>query len=180
DLDAQIVTAGYHSAEVFGSLSRLLDREGRFAPLIEERMGFFNEARSKATAFEDCLVTATFTLYNHVNTLGHQFAVGNREAEALIAQIDAQVRDRVAAAGQVERSAAALRAAFPVLGLMTLMLDQDGSLTQAIRQVETRFAGGGSQATNDWEQLINALYRIVGRSQPLAAHSDHDVRDPVN
>jgi len=90
------------------------------------------------------------------------------------------VRIRTQSAGQVERSAVALQAVFPLLSLLTLVLDQEQSLTSAIRQVEQRFAAGASVASTNWEHLINALYRVVEMMQLLAVLSDDGLRDQVN
>lgn len=176
----QIIVASYHAAEVFGSLSLTLDREGRLRQLIDQRIGLFREGSRRAGTFEDCLINGTFSLYNHLNTLSHQFMQGHPDAEKLIAGIDDQVRIRTHAAGQIERASAALQAAFPLLSLMTLVLDHKQSMTPAIRQVEQRFASAAGAAVSDLEQLANALYRSVEMMQLFAILSDDDLRDQVN
>jgi hypothetical protein len=178
-IQQQIIIAADHSAEIFGSLSVILDREGKSSSIIEERTGYFREGTRRAQAFEDRLVNATFALYNHFNTLSHQFTVGNPDAETLIRQIDDQVRTRTQDAGQVERSASALLSAFLLLSLMTLVLDQEGSTTDAIRQIEQRFAAASSISSKPWEHLVNAVYRIVEMMQVMVILSDPDLRGQV-
>jgi hypothetical protein len=172
NLHEQIVVGAYHSAEIFGSLSRILDRESKYRDLIDQREEYFKEGECRAETFDDQLVNGTFSIYNHVNTLTHQFAIGNSEAETLIRQIDEQVRTRVQDASQIERSASALRATFPLLGVMALVLDQDGVMTKAIREIEQRFAAGSG--------LVNSLYRIVEMMQVLVLLSDADLRGQVD
>jgi len=179
NVDAQIIVAAYHAADVFGLLSKTLDRDGNDQALIEQRIAYFREASRRAEVFGDCLVTATYTLYNHVNTLCRQFAAGNAESERLIRQIEQQVQASTKSADQIERSAAAMRAVFPMLSLMTLVLDQDGSVTQVIRQIEQRFANGAGRASSPWEHLLNALYRSVEIMQLFDLLSDPELRDQV-
>ncbi|HYK88532.1 MAG TPA: hypothetical protein VE398_07165, partial [Acidobacteriota bacterium] len=180
DVHKQIIVGSYHAVEVFASLSQTLDRDGRYRELINQRINYFREGRRRAAEFEDCLTNGTFSLYNQVNTLSHQFAADHPEAGKLIAEIDDQVRIRTHVADQVERSAAALQAIFPLLSLVTLVLDQDQTMTAAIRQVEQRFAAGSRAALTTWEQVVNALYRVVEMMQLFALLSDHDLRDQVN
>ena len=179
DVACQIVVASHHAAEVLGFLSRELDREGRYQNIIEERIGYFRAGSRVAEVFEDKLINATFTLYNHINTLGHQLADGNREAEGLIRQIDEQVRLKTQALDQMERSVAALRAVFPLLSLMTLASDRDQVVTQTIRQIEQRFAAGSKLATTSLEHLLNALYRIVEMMQLFVTLSASELSDQV-
>jgi len=179
DVEAQIVVGSYHAAEIFGFLSVSLDRDKRFRSLISERLDFFREGSRNAQGFGDCLVNATFTLYNHMNTLCHQFSHGNASAEGLIEGIDEQVHARVKQASQVERSAAALRAAFPLLGLMTLYLREGPQAATAIRQVEERFVAGSRRAGTEWEHLLNALYRLVEMMQLFVTLSDVELKDQV-
>lgn len=180
DVYKQIVVGSYHAAEVFGSLSMTLDHKGRYRELIEQRIGYFQEGKRRARDFDDGLINATFSLYNHLNTLSHQFTEGHPDATKLIGEIDDQVQIRTHAAGQVERSAAALQAVFPLLSLMTLVLDPDQSMTAAIRQVEHRFAAGAGAATANWERLVDALYRMVEMMQLFTILLDDDLRDQVN
>jgi hypothetical protein len=177
DAEAQIVTASYDAAELFGFLSLSLDRGRRLRGLIEERLEHFREGARRAEGFGNCLVNATFAIYNHINTLSHQFAAGNPSAESLIQGIDEQVRARVLQASQIERSAAALRAAFPLLSLMTLVLGEGTQAMPAIRQVKERFAAGSSRAGTEVEHLLNALYRLVEMMQLFVTLSDAELRD---
>ena len=66
-----------------------------------------------------------------------------------------------------------------MLGLMTLVLDQDGSTTQVIRQIEQRFANGAGRASSPWEHLLNALYRTVEMMQLFVLFSDPELKDQV-
>jgi hypothetical protein len=180
NIEAQIVVASYHAAEIFGFLSKALDREGKDRTLIDQRIGFFREGTQRADAFGDCLVTACFTLYNHMNTLCRQFAYGSTEPERIIRQVEEQVHTRTLSTDQIDRSAAALRAVFPLLSLMTLMMDQDGTMTQVIRQIEQRFATGASRASSPWEHLLNALYRTVEMTHLFVLLSDPELKDQVH
>ncbi len=177
DVEAQIVVASYHAAEVFGFLSLALDRDGRRKDLIADRVEQFAEASRRAEGFGNCLVNATFSFYNHMNTLCHQFSDGNDSAEKLIQGVDEQVHARVRQASQIERSALALRAAFPLLGVMTLILGQGTKATSAIRQVEERFAAGSGRAGSEWEHLLNALYRTVEMMQLFVTLSDAELKN---
>ena len=179
-IENQIVVASYHAAEIFGFLSLSLDRDGRYKSLIEERVRHFQEGSSRARVFGDHLVNATFAIYNHLNTLGRQFTAASREARELLQQVDEKVRETVLSEGQIERSASAMRAAFPTLSLMTLMLDSKGTAAPAIRQVEQRFASGASRQGSAWDQLLNSLYRIVEMMQLLVVLSDPDLRGQVD
>ncbi len=179
DVEAQTVIGSYHAAEVFGFLSLSLDRDQSFRTLISDRLEYFREGTRRAKVFDDRLVTASFTLYNHMNTLCHQFAHGNASAEDLIDGVDEQVHARVRQANPVERSAAALRAAFPLLSLMTLLLREGPQAAAAIRKVEARFAAGSARAGTDREHLLNALYRLVEMMQLFVTLSDVELKDQV-
>ena len=175
DVEAQVVVAAYHSAEIFGLLSLALDRNRRFRKLVDQRMEFFREGARRAQVFGDRLVTATFTLYNHLNTLCHQFSGGHDSAKALIQEIDEQIHAGIQQENQIGRSAEALRASFPLLGLMTLYLRDDARAATAVRQVEERFAAGSGRAVTEWDHLLNALYRLVEMMQLFVALSDSDL-----
>ncbi len=179
-VEEQIVVGAYHAAEVIGALTLILDHERKYRVLIEQRIGYFVEASERAQSFDDRLVNATFTLYNHANTLAHQFTVGNMDAEALIRGIDDRVRTATQGPDQVTRSASAMRATFPLLSLTTMALDQDGSLAAAIRHIDQRFAAGAGASAAPWPQLVNALYRTVEMAQLLAVLSDPDLRGQVD
>jgi hypothetical protein len=180
DVEAQTIVAAYHSVEALTLLARILDRDDRYRQLIDQRVARFREAGSQAGNFIDCLINATFSLYNNLNILSRQFTEGNAEASDFIKGIDEQVRKSVNAESAVERPAAALRSCFPLLSLLTLALDQDGTQTGAIRQVERRFAAGANASTTEWEQLLNALYRMVEMLQIMALLTDSDLRDQID
>lgn len=178
--EEQIVVGSYHAAEALGFLSSALDRDRRYCELIGRRMALFAEGCRAATLFADRLITATFTIYNHVNTLCHEFTDGIAEARNLVGEIDERVRSVVEQADPIERSAAAMRAAFPLLCLITMVLDKNGGATAAIRTVEERFARGAGRASSSWEQLLNALYRAVEIMQVLISLSEPDLKDQVS
>ena len=179
DVPAQVVVASYHAAELFGFLSLSLDRDRRLRGLIDSRLEHFREGRRKAKGFDNCLVNATFSIYNHMNTLCRQFSSGNESAEGLIRNVDEHVHDRVRDAQQIERSAAALRAAFPLLSLITLVLGEGTPATAAIRQVEERFAAASGHASTPMDHLLNALYRLVEMMQIFVTLSDVELRGQV-
>jgi hypothetical protein len=179
DLKQQIIVAAYHAAEIFGLLSRNLDRAGRYRALIDERIAGFEEGSSRAQDFEDSMLVAAFTLYNHFNTLAHQFTDGSRQAEELMAELDEQVKATIESSGQIERSCAAVRACFPLLSLITLAADQSQSATPSIRKVEQRFAAGAARATTPWAHLLNGLYRTVEMMQIFVILSDSELKGEV-
>ncbi len=178
NIENQIVVGSYHAAEIFGFLSLTLDRDGKFQDLIEQRIREFADGSRKAQVFGDHLVNATSGLYNHLNTLSRQFIAGNAQALRLVEQVDEVVRTRVPG-NQIQSSATAVRGAFPLLSLMTLVMDRGGTTTSAIREVEQRFATGSSKMKTEWEQLLNALYRIVEMMQLFVVLSDADLRGQV-
>lgn len=179
DVGSQVVVASYHAAELFGFLSLSLDRDQRLRDLIDTRLEHFRQGRQKAEGFDDCLVNATFAIYNHMNTLCRQFVSGNVSAERLICSVDAYVHDQVREALQMERSATAMRAAFPLLSLITLVLGEATPAIDAIRQVEERFAAASARAGTAPEHLLNALYRMVEMMQLLVLLSDAELKDQV-
>lgn len=180
NVEAQTIVAAYKSVEIFTALSTTLDRDGRYRQLIDQRLSLYSEGVQRASDFRDCLINASFSFYNCLNTLSHQFTEGNAEAITLIGKVDEQVHLSTESSGQVQRSAAALRACFPLLGLITIALDQDQLMSQAIRQIEKRFAAGANAATSEWEHLINALYRVVEMIQIFALLTDHELKDQIN
>ncbi len=179
-VDEQIVVGSYHAAEVFGSLTLTLDREGKQKDLIDERVRYLREGARRAEVFNDHLVNAAFGIYNHLNTLCRQFTGGSIAAAALLKQVEEQVAIQTQSAGQVECAAAALRAAFPLLSMMTLIIDRGDSITPAIRHVEQRFSAGTAHAKSDWDRLLNALYRMVEMMQLLVVLSDSELRGQVD
>lgn len=181
DVQEQVVVGAYHSVEILAGLCRILDQDDRFQALIDQRLSYFHEGVERAHDFRDRLINSTFSIYNCLNTLSHQFMEGNEEAAALIAKVDEQVHLNAESGGPpIELAAAALRACFPLLSLVTIALDQDQSLTAAIRGVEKRFASGAAAASTEWERLVNALYRLVEMMQVFALATDPDLRDQIN
>lgn len=180
DVEGQTIVAAYQSVEILAALSETLDRNDRYKELIEKRIAFFRQARQHAADFQGCLLNASFSIYNNLNTISHQLTEGNAEAATLIRKVDEQVHLSTQSGEPIQLSAAALRACFPLLGLITIALDQDQVLTQTIRQVEQRFASGAGAASSDWEHLLNALYRVVEMIQIFALLTDPDLRDQIN
>jgi len=179
NLEQQIIDGAYRSAEVLAVLSRKMDRNGRWAGVINQRNGYFEEGGRRAQVFEDRLITATFTLYNHFNTLAHEFTEENVEAGNLISQIDAGVQERMEGAAPVERCAAAMEASFPLLVLMTLALDPMEEMTGAVRELEVRFSSSLGRTSSPSERLVNALYRVVEILQLFTVASESELRDPA-
>jgi hypothetical protein len=179
-IEDQIIVASYHAVEVLAALSKTLDRKDRYKQLIDQRISFFREGSRQATIFADCLINATFSIYNSLNTLSHQLTEGNAEAAALIQKVDDQVHLSVNSSEPAARPAAALRASFPLLSLITIALDQHEEMTGAIRHVEQRFAAGAKAASSDWDQLLNALYRIVEMTQIFALLTDSELKNQVD
>ncbi len=180
DIEGQTIAAAYSAVEVLASLSRTLDKNGRYAELIDQRISNFREGSKRAADFIDCLINATFSIYNNLNTISHQLTEGNADASALIQQVDEQVHLNIDSGTSVARPAAALRACFMLLGLTAIALDQRQEMTGAIRQVEQRFAAGSKAASSDWENLLNALYRMVEMMQISTLLTDNDLRDQIN
>jgi hypothetical protein len=180
DVEGQIVIAAYHVVEVLAALSRTLDRNDRYGGLIDQRLAHFHEGSERAKDFLDCLINATFSIYNNLNTLSHQCTEGNAEASDLIRTVDEQVHFGIDACKPAGRPAAALRACFPLLSLITIVMDPHRAMTGAIRKVEQRFAAGAEAASSDWEQLLNALYRIVEMMQILALLASPELGDQIN
>jgi hypothetical protein len=175
--EEQVVVASYHAAEVFGLLALTLDRQEKYLTLTQQRISFFDRGSEQARVFADCLVNGTFSLYNHINTLAHLLTDGNPPAADLIRDVDQQVHSRVESAGQTDRAAAALAAAFPLLSLVTIALDRANVVTEAIRQVEQRFIGASAQAVSAQDRLLNGLYRMVEMMQLFVALSDQELVD---
>ncbi len=180
DIEGQTITAAYHTVEILTSLSRTLDNNNRYKVLIDQRIDFFHEGSKRAGNYLDCIINATFSIYNCLNTLSHQLTEGNEESSALIRKVDEQVHQSAESGDPVDRSAAALRAGFPLLGLVSFALDTDQVMTGAIRQIEQRFAAGASAASSSWDHLLNALYRSVEMMQVVAILTDPDLKDQIN
>jgi hypothetical protein len=180
DAERQTIVGAYKSVDILDEFSRILDRENRYMQLIDQRHSLFEKASKQAESFPDSLLNAAFAIYNGLNTLSHQFTDGNDSAAALIRKVDEQVRLSVESGGQIDRSAAALRASFALIGLIGITLDQDRSMTSAIRQVEQRFSSAANAASSNWEHLVNALYRAVEMTQILVLLTEPDLRDQIN
>jgi hypothetical protein len=180
DAEGQAITAAYYAVEILASLSSTLDRNDRYRKLIDQRLAFFREGSKLADNYLDCLINATFSIYNCLNTLTHQLTEGNAESSALIGKVDEQVRQSAESGDPVERSAAALRAGFPLLALISIALDTDQTMIGVIRQVEQRYAAAANAASSSWEHLLNALYRSVEMMQIAALLTDPDLKDQIN
>ncbi len=179
NVERQIIAASYNAAEIFGVLSKILDREERNRALIEQRTLIFQAGKDRASAFDDCLLVSTYSLYNNMNTLCRQFTSGSPDADRLMQQIDEQMHLRAQQGSQANRSALAFQAAFPLLSLMVLVLSPGEAMMPAVRQVEHRFTAGAARAASDGERLLNALYRMVEMMQIMAVLSDNELRDQV-
>jgi hypothetical protein len=180
DVEGQAITAAYAAVEILAALSRILDKADRYRELIDQRIGLFREGSKRAENYIDCLINATFSIYNCLNTLSHQLTEGNPESSALIQKVDEQVHKSAESNDPVERSAAALRAGFPLLGLVGIALDTDQAMIDVIRQVEQRFAAGANAASSSWEHLLNALYRAVEMMQIIVLLTDPSLKDQIN
>lgn len=177
--EEQALVGAYHTSALLGTLARILDRDERDGDEINRREAEFEEASRQALTFEARVLNTTHSIYAQLNIIGRQFAGGNPEAANLIRQVEEKVEPADLAAGPVERSASALRASFALVGLMTLAVDQSGTATAAIRQVEQRFASAANAVTSDWEQLLNALYRTVEMMQLLVSLTDAELQNQV-
>jgi hypothetical protein len=184
DIEGQTIIAAYHAVKVFAAFSRILDSNDHYKELIDRRLLLFEEGIKSARDFSDGLVNAAFSLYNCLNTLSHQLTENSGEASALIKKVDEQVRSSIESVAEsaqaASRPAAALRACFPLLGLIAIALDQQQEVTGAIRHVERRYAAGAKAASSDGEHLLNALYRMVEMIQIVVLVSDPDLEDQIN
>jgi hypothetical protein len=180
DVEGQAIIAAYHAVEILTSLARTLDKNNRYKDLIDQRIAFFRDGSKRTENYLDCVINATFSIYNCLNTLSHQLTEGNVESSALIRKVDEQVHQSAESGDPVERSAAALRAGFPLLGLVSIALDTDQAMTGMIKQVEQRFAACASAASSSWDHLLNALYRAVEMMQIVVLLTDPDLKDQIN
>jgi hypothetical protein len=178
--ESQTIVGAYKSVQILHEFSRIIDRENRYKQLINQRYSLFEEASKQADSFPDCILNAAFAIYNGLNTLSHQFTDGNDSAAALIRKVDEQVRLSVESGLQIDRSAAAVRAGFALTSLIAITLDQDRSMTAAIRKLEQRFSSAANAASTNWEHLVNALYRVVEMMQILGLLTEPDLRDEIN
>jgi hypothetical protein len=180
DAESQSITGAYYSVEVLTAFSRTLDRNDRYKELIDQRYSIFREGSKQAESFPDCLLNATFSIYNCLNTLSHQLTEGNESAVSLIHKVDEQVRRGAESGMQLDRSSAALRASFALISLIAITVNQSPPVTRSIQQVEQRFASAAKAAVSDWDRLLNPLYRIVEMMQILALLSDPELADQIN
>jgi hypothetical protein len=179
DIEGQIIVGANLTVEILTALSRTLDGNDRYKDIIDQRIAIFRTGTKQARIFEDRLLNATFSIYNSLNTLSHQLAEGNSHALGMVQSVDEQARLSVEKGTQIDRSAAAMRACFALVGLMTIALDERQAMTPAIRQLEQRFAAGAQAAVTDWDHLLNALYRIVEMMQLLAFLTDPVLEDQI-
>jgi hypothetical protein len=179
DVEAQTIIAAYHTVHVFTALSRILDKNSRYGELITQRFLIFKEGGKQARIFSDCLLNASFSIYNTLNTLCHQLTEGNAEAGALIRKVDEQVRQSIESGESIARPAAAMRSCFPLLGLITIASDEHHIMTDAIRHVEQRFSAGARAALSDLDHLLNALYRLVEMFQIFVLLTDAELKDQI-
>ena len=180
DVEAQIIVAAYNSVHVLTELSKILDRDSRYRELIDQRSLVFKEAGKQARIYSDCLLSAAFSIYNALNTVCHQLTEGNDQAASLIRNIDEQVHQSVDSNEALARPAAAMRACFPLLGLITIASDEHQAMTDAIRHVEQRFSAAAKAAKSDLDHLVNALYRLVEMFQIFALLTDADLKDQID
>jgi hypothetical protein len=180
DVPGQVIVGADCTVEILTALSRTLDGDNLYQDLIDERSALFQEGCRQAEVFEDRLLNATFSIYNSLNTLGHQFAEGKAQALKLIRSVDEQARQSIESGTRIDRSAAAMRAAFALVGLMTIAADGKQTMTDAIRQVEKRFADGAQACASDWDHLLNALYRTVEMMQLFAFLTDAELKDQIS
>jgi hypothetical protein len=180
DVESQIIVAAYNSVNALTALSKILDRDSRYRELIDQRSLIFKEAGKQARIYSDCLLSAAFSIYNTMNTLCHQLTEGNDQAALLIQTIDEQVHQNVDFKEALARPAAAMRACFPLLGLITIASDEHQVMTDAIRHVEQRYSAAAKAAKTDLDHLVNALYRLVEMFQIFALLTDADLKDQID
>src|SRR5512139_938011 len=70
DAEGQAIVAAYHAVEVLTCLARTIDNNDRYKSLIDQRIALFREGIRNADGFMDCLINATFSIYNGLNTIG--------------------------------------------------------------------------------------------------------------
>jgi hypothetical protein len=180
DVEAQTIIAAYHTVHVLTALSRIFDKDSRYGELIAQRFLIFKEGGKQARIFSDCLLNASFSIYNVLNTLCHQLTEGNAEAGALIRKVDEQVRQSIESGESMARPAAAMRSCFPLLGLITIASDERLVMTDAIRHVEQRFSAGAVASQSDLDHLLNALYRLVEMFQIFVLLTDSELKDQID
>lgn len=179
NIEGQIIVGANSTVEILTALSRTLDGGDRYKDLIDQRIDIYHEGNQRAETFEDRLLNATFSIYNSLNTLSHQFAERNAQALGMIRSVDEQAQLSIKNGTQLDKSAAAMRACFALVGLMTIALDEQQAMTPAIRQLEKRFADGAQAAVTDGDHLLNALYRVVEMMQLFALLTDPVLKDQI-
>lgn len=179
-IEGQILAGADGTAEILSAFSRTLDGEDLYKEVINQRCSIFEEGKRRAQAFEDRLLNATFSIYNCLNTLGHQFAKGRAQASAMIRTVDEQTHLSVKDGTPIGRSAAAMRAAFALLGLLTIAADERQAMTEVIQRLEQRFAEAAQICASDWDHLLNALYRSVEMLQVFALLTDPELKDRIS
>jgi hypothetical protein len=112
--------------------------------------------------------------------LGHQFAEGNSQADGMIRSVDEQAHLSIESGTQLGRSAAAMRAGFALVGLMTIALNQQQIMTDTIRRLEQRFSAAARLCASDSDHLLNALYRTVEMMQLFLLLTDSELKDQIN
>ncbi len=165
DVRGQILLGADGAAGVLSILARTLGGAPACGDLVDERIGRLEQGRRGARSFEDRLANASCAIYNSLDALGRLYAEGNEPAADLIRNAGSQARAGGTAAA---RSAAAMRAAFALLGLVTIAADDRQSMTGTIRKLERRFADADLACASDWDHLLNALYRSVEMMQLFA------------
>jgi len=178
-VEDQVLAGCECSAEVFGRMARMLDRQARLAKVIGARETAFREGAGRAASFDERLANALFALYGHLQSLSLLFVSGSNEAQDLIRQVNARFREQMRSGDVPGAAAAAARAGFALISLITLAVDQGGLVTQGIRKIEQRFRQGAEQAASDWDQILNAAYRMVEMMQMLVVVSDAGLRGQV-
>jgi hypothetical protein len=179
DVEGQIIVGANYTVEILTAFSRTLDGKKRYKALIDQRITLFREGTRRAGVFEDRLLNATFSIYNCLNTLAHQLSEGNPQAVTMIQSVDEQAHLSADSGTHADRSAAAMRAGFALVGLMTIALNERQAMTEAIRRLEQRFAACAQAASSDWDHLLNALYRSVEMMQLLALLTDPELKDQI-
>jgi len=175
----QVLVGCYHASEIFGFMyQRLNPRAGSLQP-GEIPLNRLPDHYWRADRFEEHLADASIRLYANLGALGEIFAAGNPDALGLIQKIEEEALERLESGSQIEKSGLALRASFPILSLMTLVIDQKRSASAVIRQLEHRFVSGAAKATTPNEQMLNAVYRMVEMMQIFVTLSDAELKDQV-
>jgi hypothetical protein len=172
------LAGAYHASAIFAFLLQRLSCGPDPAPGVIGgiRLPDYN---LRADKLDEHLADASIRLYANVSALGEKFAAGNPDAQSLIQQIRAEAQERLKSESMIEKAGLALRASFPILSLVTLVIDEKGSAGDVIRLVENRFLSGAEKAVSTHEQIWNALYRMVEMMQILVTLSDAELKNQV-